>query len=63
VATDDKKAQNQPRSKTEAAPEKKSVSSAEPSKSESAKYVPCPPAIAGAKVRNRFPRLIGITGT
>ena len=64
MASDDEKIKTNSAPENEAPPEKKSTSGAEASKADGGESAAAsPPAIVGAKARNPFLKLIGITGT
>jgi hypothetical protein len=64
MASDDKKIKTNPAPKNEAPPKNKSTSGVDPSKAEGGGIAAAlPSVIAGARARNRFLKLIGITGT
>jgi hypothetical protein len=65
MASDDKKIKTNSAPENEAPPEKKSTSGAEPSKADGGELAAASPSgyIVGAKARNPFLKLIGITGT
>ena len=65
MASDDEKIKTNSAPENEAPPEKKSTSGAEASKADGGESVAASPPgyIVGAKARNPFLKLIGITGT